>query len=998
MTDLNGATCKTVPRDDIARDPGTPAPVYVDCGASKRPSGAVAAIAMPLALPKNAEARHAVLEKAAAFAPAGRDAAARMSCRAGQWTTTSGGIEMTIKPCTLDDGGWPEILVVAPIGNYLFQADGLPALLPALQAVMLQQAGFRSAEGKPAFGNAAESLVRLKAAFGGRLRLIAADDVARFSELVERARLDDSRKDFPAAEDAYREALDIQTRAFGPNALGVGMTLIDLALEVSNQERFAESAALFRRADPIIEKLGQPVDRARFFNYMAFDAANAGRFADALAYARQATSIWRDLAGADTPATGPLRAASNENRVAMRGELAHSLNTEAAMALRLGNLPYALSTASEALEIVGEEHGLPPWWRPEILTTLGEVYAAAGRLGDAEKSLRGALIYQERLFGNTAPTAATLLALGRIYVKEELYENAIRSYNFAIGILEKDATARSEVAFDQIAPLITAINALAKKKPNDRAAFDATVLRALQLMGTSVTDQTISLASARVAARNAGIGNLVDRLQDAERKQDEARIELANETSEPDDQRGAAQESALLRQINGMNALSIKLNAEIESKFPAYARLANPGPVALAKLQRRLKPREGLLLIEIGRFHAVVILVRAGDFVARPIDLDRVRADEAVRSLRRALKVHGGRIGDFDLRDAYRLYKTIFGPVKSQLADIDHLIVIPSGALASLPVSLLVTRPPTQPRDYVNAAWLVRRFSISVAPSIRAFLTLRDEEHVAQAPRPFLGIGDPAFEGHTTGGGMLHKENVSALAALSTQCRNRAPIPRQMLRALAPLPDTASEIEQVAHLFGAGPGDELLGAHATETALRAEPLDQFRVLYFATHGLLPGELSCQSEPALALSPPAKPAKTRAEDGLLDASEIAGLRLNADLVVLSACNTAQEDQRFGGQALSGLAGAFFYAGARGVVASHWQVPSAATVALMVGMFRHMGPNMSGGAAEALRQSQLALIAQPATAHPFFWAAFTVIGDGGSHTDQVRADRRHSAQKS
>jgi CHAT domain-containing protein len=112
--------------------------------------------------------------------------------------------------------------------------------------------------------------------------------------------------------------------------------------------------------------------------------------------------------------------------------------------------------------------------------------------------------------------------------------------------------------------------------------------------------------------------------------------------------------------------------------------------------------------------------------------------------------------------------------------------------------------------------------------------------------------------------------------------------------------------------------------------------------------------------------------------MLTASEIANLQLNADLVVLSACNTAETENGLGGSALEGLSDAFFAAGARAVLASHWEVPSAATATLMTGVFDRN--NRLRGVAEALRQSQLALIAQGSTAHPFNWAAFTVIGDG------------------
>ena len=143
--------------------------------------------------------------------------------------------------------------------------------------------------------------------------------------------------------------------------------------------------------------------------------------------------------------------------------------------------------------------------------------------------------------------------------------------------------------------------------------------------------------------------------------------------------------------------------------------------------------------------------------------------------------------------------------------------------------------------------------------------------------------------------------------------------------------------------------------------------------------MLPGELKCQTEPALVLTPPSSPV-SRANDGLLEASEIASLRLNADLVVLSACNTAGSAGKFGGDALSGLAESFFYAGARSLVESHWQVSSKATADLMSGMFEALGPDLTGGAARSLQTSQLKLIKQEKTAHPLFWAAFVIVGDG------------------
>jgi CHAT domain-containing protein len=313
------------------------------------------------------------------------------------------------------------------------------------------------------------------------------------------------------------------------------------------------------------------------------------------------------------------------------------------------------------------------------------------------------------------------------------------------------------------------------------------------------------------------------------------------------------------------------------------------------------------------------------------------------------------------------------GPVAPQLAGMDHLTVAVSADLASLPFSLLVTAPSADPRDYVHAAWLIRQTAVSEIPSARAFMALRGEARTV-APRPFLGVGNPSFQG----GGA---NQALALGALASACQTSGPADPALLRALQPLPETAAEVQAVGRDLGASPDDILLANGATEAALRAKPLDQYAVLYFATHGMLPGELHCQAQPGLVLSPPPVPAQSTAEDGLLTASEIADLKINASLVVLSACNTgAAGGNRFGGGALEGLADAFFNAGAHAVLATHWEVPSAATQALMTNTFATLAKDPNHDAAQALRQAQLALIAQDSTAHPFDWAAFTLIGDG------------------
>ena len=171
------------------------------------------------------------------------------------------------------------------------------------------------------------------------------------------------------------------------------------------------------------------------------------------------------------------------------------------------------------------------------------------------------------------------------------------------------------------------------------------------------------------------------------------------------------------------------------------------------------------------------------------------------------------------------------------------------------------------------------------------------------------------------------------------------------------------------------------GADATESEVKKLPLKDYRVISFATHGLLPGELPCNAEPALVLTPPTD--ADSGDNGLLDASEIATLELDADWVVLSACNTAGPDGDLGGEALSGLASAFIHAGARSMLVSHWDVASDSTVRLMRRTFENYGQSIGiASRAKALQVAQMEMMKDRALSHPAFWAAFTLIGDSGA----------------
>jgi CHAT domain-containing protein len=813
----------------------------------------------------------------------------------------------------------------------------------------------------------------------------ATTDFARDSQSIEAARAYSSRNDFASAEAALRGALELNSRLFGAESAPVGLALMELAMQVSNQGRFDEAAGLFRRASPILEASVNADARAQFNSYLALDAANQRDFAKALTYARQATAERRAQLKAANGG-GDSEIGFSGLPAMSSGELAHSLRIEAQMALRLGDLPNAQAAAEEALWIVNLEPGLALWWRADVVSLMAEVNEKLGRVSAAERNYRDAIELRQKLFGDSAPLVLSHLMAGRFYAEQQLYPQALDHFRLAMAILSRSAVARARVMPDQLIPFI-ATAASVNAGPAQRALLDAEIFRAIQLVNSDVADQAIARASVRLAAANPALAELVRDAQEAQRTRDQLRMAIAAELAKPGEERDPQRETRFAQLLGSASDRADTLAVRVQKEFPDYAGLASPQPVELAVVRAQLRSGQAFLSFVIGYRGSYGLLATQAGLTVRKLDVTSTSIAADIAQLRRAFVPQLGSLPDYSLRNAYTLYAQLLAPFADDLKGVDHLVVAPGPLLSSLPFSLLVTSAPSEGEKYADAAWLIRQMAVSQVPSPRAFFALRQAEQKRQAaPRPFLGLGDPLLTGASDAGG------TAALETLAQNCREASPMPAALLRTLSPLHDTAEEVRNVAHALG-GAGDSiLLGAAASESGFRARPLDQYRVLYFATHGLLPGELHCQAEPGLVLSPPADAATSSDADGLLESGEVATLRLNADLVVLSACNTgAAGSGAFGGGALEGLADAFFNAGARAVLASHWEVPSAATAQLMTGVFQRYGQDRGRGLAQALRQSQLELLRDTTTAHPFYWAAFTLIGvgdpgDGLVHTVQ------------
>jgi CHAT domain-containing protein len=303
-----------------------------------------------------------------------------------------------------------------------------------------------------------------------------------------------------------------------------------------------------------------------------------------------------------------------------------------------------------------------------------------------------------------------------------------------------------------------------------------------------------------------------------------------------------------------------------------------------------------------------------------------------------------------------------------------HLIVVPTGPLSSLPFQVLLTDPPGAATTLRTAPWLIRRHALSVLPSVQSLAALRRLAPGNAPAKPFIGIGDPVLIGPAQG---QQQRGAKLAAPRPGSIYRNGQADLRAIRELIPLPETAQELRAIARVLGASESDLLLRTSATEPRVKGTRLEDYRVVHFATHGLVGGELSGVEEPALVLTPPTAPSPN--DDGLLGASEVAALRLGADWVVLSACNTASGTDA-GAEALSGLARAFFYAGARGLLVSHWSVNSAAAVGLTTQTFSALAKNPKLGRAEALQRTMLGMI--DAGHPPSYWAPFVIVGEGAS----------------
>jgi len=826
------------------------------------------------------------------------------------------------------------------------------------------------------------------------------------------------------AEPFYKRSLAIREKALGLNHPDVGQSLNNLALLYKTQGRYADAEPLYKRSLAIREKalgLEQP-EVGITLNNLAALYREQGRYSEAEPLYKRSLAIREKALG-------------SEHR-----DVGLSLNNLGELYREQGRYAEAEPLHKRGLAIrekaLGSEH-------PEVgnsLNNLGVLYQAQGRYAEAEPFYKRSLAIKEKALGPDHPDVELSLEnLGSLAFAQSDWSRAADYFRRSTDIRRRSverglAIARGDRPGSELQrkagqfwALVKATHRLAVYGLSPTAQLAADMFETAQWVRGSEAAASLAQMAARSARGSPQLAGLVRERQDLVSEWAiKDKLLIASKSEDPE-KRNANVEKTAADRLAAIDSRLAEIDRQLAKDFPNYAALASATPVSVAEVQAQLGADEALVLF-LDTPVWKPLPEESFVWVVTKTDMRWVRSDLGSTALTREVAALRCGVdatawyGDgkekcaksldiplnkspgpnqpppFDHARAHKLYTALFGEVQD-LVKSKHLLIVPSGPLTQLPFQLLVKNPPAS-IDHRQIAWLAREQAVTVLPAATSLKALRRVGRPSTAPRPMIGFGNPLLDGPNGGYAVAAKlarakqhcpeeqrPQVAALAHLRVGVG--AIVPRggladvSHIRMQVPLPETADELCAVAHDVNAGARDIYLGAQATEREIKQlsakGELEKYRMVHFATHGVLGSQLDGAHEPGLILTPPDQ--ATEEDDGYLSASEIAALKLDADWVILSACNTAA-GAATSAEALSGLARAFIYAQARALLVSHWEVYSGTTVKLITTAIREMARDPKLGRAEAIRRSMLALIdkGEPHEAHPAYWAPFVVVGEG------------------
>lgn len=928
-----------------------------------------------------------------------------------QQVTETGQIEgvgqVGILNCRLKDADVAYRVYIWLRGRSVYVAQGLAGYDSALQLGLRSLVADREVEGEV------------------QIATTGAGDPAAFARVQARAQ--DPQRALAEAyrrnnAGAYAESSEyfaaLRERETGPG--GRAEAVVNEGMQRSNLGHHAEADALFARVQDMAGN--DPVTARRLRNYRAMHLLNQGLAPQALTELDRPMPriggsasvnelvIDRPTAGrlsAESPGAGRLRGPEgltpedkaqilDGQALYLRGVVLHLQNRNADAVAPLNQ------ALTELVAIRGGRIAATLWLRAQVHGELADLAEARGDAAETERQHQIAIQLLETNYPGSAALWSAKARLAGYYARTSRPDQA-RTLFREIVQANLDTGDSSPSLRRQLEPYFELL-----VQENAGAAATSDLFTASQILVRPGVAQTQAILARELSGGSDEAARMFRQSVTVTRDIERARVELARlqGTDQPTAEtaaRIAELQASLGRWQQDQTAMQARL-----AQFPRY-RAVTSGALQLADLQGLLRPGEAYYKMVVVGAHGYAIFVtqgtaRAFRIGASPRDLDR-----QVDALRTTISVveNGQQLTyPFDLEGAFRLYQELFAPVSAKLGGVTHLVFEPDGAMMRLPPNLLVmdhaaidayrarmaANPNDDGFDFRGVQWLGRDRDISTAVSVRAFRDVRNAPP-SRARAAYLGFGqnEPARSFYLpASGGTRGADAVQPGCSWSLAAWNR--------------PISARELTVAGAAAAMGHPEEakiVTGAEFTDTGIIGRTdLDQYRILHFATHGLTkPPRPECPARPALLTS-----FGGGDSDGLLSFSEIYDLHLDADLIILSACDTASGGSAAasaeaglsgnGEYALDGLVRAFVGAGGRIIVASHWPVPDDydATERLISGLFR---APPGTGTAGALRQAQRALMDERDTSHPYYWSGFAVVGDGSAPVIRPDAVRTAAA---
>jgi CHAT domain-containing protein len=803
-----------------------------------------------------------------------------------------------------------------------------------------------------------------------------------------------------AEASAYFETLQQRLEGDQESTLNIGEFIINRALQKSNLSEFSVAERLFMEAAP--ETLGDMVAERLQRNFEAIHAINQGYLGEALDRLDRPLSaglMTISDAGEGLAITQPLAERLNNSGqgnslLGFVDELKLSPRERAvlidAQALQLrgtilrigGDLAGAqtamLDSYAKAIAVREGRVTSIARLRSQILGELGLVSERRGNTGQAETYLRNALLLIEAQYPERQAVGAAKARLGAFLLRQGREDEAITLYR---DVINQSVGKRNAISgfSNQLKPYFRLIAPRVATDP----AFAEDFFKASQILVRPGVAETQAVLARELSSSSNEGSRLFRQSLDLGRDIERLRIQFLALRKREQTALIAAELTELATQIDRLEGEQLRTQAQLND-YPQYRVIANRS-LSLTDFRATLNPGEAYARMSVVGGDTFMFYTDRNFATAYRITLSETDLEFEVDMIRSSISaLEGGRYVTypFDVVMARNLHKALLGPVADLVAAADHLVFEPDGAMLRLPIDILVAddasvakyearadAPGGDPFDFTGIAWLGRNKMVTTAVSAQAFVDARNAPRSA-ASREYLGLGRNTPIGDTL-------PSVARSALTGDDCGWGPSVWNQ------PIDD--KELFTAQRLIGDGNSQVLTGGGFTDSAIMSKAdLSEFRVLHFATHGLVtPPNPNCPAKPALLTS-----FGGEGSDGLLSFDEIFDLNLDADIVILSACDTAGgasiEATRAagigsgGGTALDGLVRSFIGAGGRTVMASHWPAPDdfGATERLISEMFRG-GRNQ--GVGQALRDSQRLLMDDAQTSHPFYWGGFSIIGD-------------------